>query len=184
MGPRSAPRQPGKDGIDNHDSVLGNLPGSPQPGRRHGGLGDLDARQEARLTPGSNLRARKEDKLASSGWKLLEDLGAKKTEAPRGDTVCKGVSLCPSAQQKVDDRAPLDLGKQPSRGCWWPPPPPLRKNGSVQLLSWLSPSTRSEKVSDFVHPPCKRWETAPNPPQKNTWTRGGHISPLRRTQRG
>ena len=34
----------------------------------------------------------------------LEDLGTKKTEAPRGDTVGKGVSLCPSAMQKVGDR--------------------------------------------------------------------------------
>ena len=30
---------------------------------------------------------RDEDKLASPGWKLLEDLGAKKTKAPKGGGV-------------------------------------------------------------------------------------------------
>ena len=45
-----------------------------------------------------------EDNLASSDWKFLEDLGAKKMEALRGDTVGKGVSPCPPAPQKVGDR--------------------------------------------------------------------------------
>ena len=67
------------------------VPGTRTPGRRPGS------------PPGSNLRTSEEDKLASSGWKLLEDLGAKKTEAPRGDMVGKGVSLCPPALQKVGD---------------------------------------------------------------------------------
>ena len=61
------------------------------PGRRPGS------------SPGSKLRTREEDRLASSGWKLLEVLGAKKMEAPRGDRVGKGVSLCPPALQKVGD---------------------------------------------------------------------------------
>ena len=78
--------------------------GHPQPGKRRGCPGDPDARQEARLTPpGSNLRTGEEDKLASSCWKLLEDLGVKKMETPRGDTVGKGVSLCSPALQKVGD---------------------------------------------------------------------------------
>ena len=67
------------------------VPGTRTPGRRPGS------------PPGSSLRTSEEDKLASSGWKLLEDLGAKKMEAPRGDTVGKGVSLCPPALQKVGD---------------------------------------------------------------------------------
>ena len=53
---------------------------------------------------GSNFRTREEDRLASPGWKLLEDLGAKKTEPPRGDRDRKGVSPCPPALQKVGDR--------------------------------------------------------------------------------
>ena len=65
---------------------------------------DPNARQEARLTPEIQLRTSEEDRLASSGWNILEDLGAKKTEAPRGDTVGKGVNLCPPALQKVGDR--------------------------------------------------------------------------------
>ena len=68
------------------------VPGTRTPGRRPGS------------PPGSSLRTGEEDKLASSFWKLLEDLGAKKMEAPRGDTVGKGVSLCPPALQKVGDR--------------------------------------------------------------------------------
>ena len=72
--------------------------GAPQPGRRHGGLGDPDARQEARLTPGSQPPTREEDKLASPGWKLLEDLGAK------GGRDGKAVSLCPPSLEKVGDR--------------------------------------------------------------------------------
>ena len=68
------------------------VPGTRTPGRRPGS------------PPGSSLRKSGEDKLAGSGWKLLEDLGAKKMEASRGDTVGKGVSLCPPALQKVGDR--------------------------------------------------------------------------------
>ena len=68
------------------------VPGTRTPGRRPGS------------PPGSSLRTGEEDKLGSSCWKLLEDLGAKKMEAPRGDTVGKGVSLCPPALQKVGDR--------------------------------------------------------------------------------
>ena len=55
-------------------------------------------------SPRHNLRTREEDRLASPGWKLLEDLDAKKTEAPWGDRARKGVSLCPPALQKVGDR--------------------------------------------------------------------------------
>ena len=62
------------------------------PGRRPGS------------SPGTNLQTLEEDRLASPGWKLLEDLGAKKMEAPRGDRDGKGVSLCPPALQKVGDR--------------------------------------------------------------------------------
>ena len=79
--------------------------GPLQPGRRRGGPGDPDARQEARSPPGSSLHTSKEDKLASSCWKLLEDFGAKKTKVPSGDMVRKGVSLCPPTLQKVGDRA-------------------------------------------------------------------------------
>ena len=64
------------------------VPGTPTPGRRPG------------APPGTNLHTREEDELASPGWKLLEDLGAKKTEAPRGDRDGKGVNPCPPALQK------------------------------------------------------------------------------------
>ena len=49
------------------------------------------------------LWARDEDKLASPGWKLLEDLGAKKMEAPKGGRGGKAVSLCPPSLEKVRD---------------------------------------------------------------------------------
>ena len=64
---------------------------------------------------------REEDEPSSSGWKLPEDLGAKKMEAPRG--------------------------------------------------------VGTEKLSVSVRPLWKRWATAPNPPQKNTWTRRSHFAP-------
>ena len=68
------------------------VPGTRTPGRRPG-------------SPlGSSLRKSEEDKIAISVWKFLEDLGAKKMEVPRGDTVGKGVSLCPPALQKMGDR--------------------------------------------------------------------------------
>ena len=67
------------------------VPGTRMPGRRPGS------------PPGSSLCKSGEDKLGSSGWKLLEYLGAKKIEAPRGDTVGKGVSLYPPTLQKVGD---------------------------------------------------------------------------------
>ena len=79
--PPSAPRRPNEHGIDNQGKGPGDPPGPPRPGSRHGGPGDPAARQEARLTPGNQPPAREEDKLASPGWKLLEDLGAKKMEA-------------------------------------------------------------------------------------------------------
>ena len=101
MGPPSAPRRPDKHGIDNHGKGSGDPPGPPQPGRRRGGPGDPDARQEARLIPGNQPPAREEDKLASPGWKLLEDLGAKKMEAPKGSGGRKAVSLCPPSLEKV-----------------------------------------------------------------------------------
>ena len=56
------------------------------------------ARQEDRLTPGNQPPTREEDKLASPGWKLLEDLGAK------GGRGGKAVRLCPPALEKVGDR--------------------------------------------------------------------------------
>ena len=48
------------------------VPGTPTPGRRPGS------------PPGTNLRMRKEDEPACPGWKLPEDLGIKKMEAPWG----------------------------------------------------------------------------------------------------
>ena len=47
------------------------------------------------------LRTRKEDKLASSDWKLLEDLGAKNMEEPKEGGGGKAVSPCPLSLQKV-----------------------------------------------------------------------------------
>ena len=75
----------------------GGPPGSPQPGRRRGGLEDPDARQEARLIPGNQPPVRKEDKLASPGWMLPEDLCAKKTEVPwgKGRKSCQSMSALP-----------------------------------------------------------------------------------------
>ena len=67
------------------------VPGTRTPGRRLGS------------PPGSSLHTSEEDKLASSGWKLLEDLGTKKTKAPRRDMVGKGVSPYPPALQKVGE---------------------------------------------------------------------------------
>ena len=104
MGPPSTPGQTDKEGIDNRlrtgwpsgvtlnpaDDV--EVPGTRTLGRRPGS------------PPGSSLRTGEEDKFAISCWKLLEDLGAKKMEAPRGDTVGKSVSLCPPALKKVGDR--------------------------------------------------------------------------------
>ena len=52
---------------------------------------------------GTNLHTREEDKLASPGWKLPEDLGANKLRA-MGDRDGKAVRLCPPALEKVDDR--------------------------------------------------------------------------------
>ena len=82
MGPPSAPRRPDEHGIDNHDQGPRDppqpaaedveVPGTPTPGRRPGS------------PPETNLHTREEDKLASPGWKLPEDLGAKKMEAPWG----------------------------------------------------------------------------------------------------
>ena len=70
--------------------------GPPQSGSRHGGPGDPGAWQEARLTPGNQPPERDEDKLASPGWKLVEDLGAKKMEAPREAGMKKlSVPICP-----------------------------------------------------------------------------------------
>ena len=54
-------------------------------------LGTRTADRRPGSPPGPNLHTSEENKLASSGWKLLEDLGAKKTGAPRGDTIGKGV---------------------------------------------------------------------------------------------
>ena len=79
-------------GVDLNSADDAEVPRTPIPGRRPDS------------PPGTNLRTSEEDRLASSGWKLLEDLGAKKMEAPRGDTVVKGVSPCPPALQKVGDR--------------------------------------------------------------------------------
>ena len=104
-------RTRGPPGVSLNPANDAKVPGTPTPGRRPSS------------PPGSNLRTRQEYKLASSGWKLLEDLGAKKTEAPRAG------------------------------------------------------GTRSEKVSASIRPPCKRWATAPKPPQKNTWTRRSHVTP-------
>ena len=94
--PPSAPRHPDGHRINNQGEGLGDPPGPPQPGRRHGGLGDPSARLEARLTPGSQPPTREEDKLASPGWKLPEGLGTKKMEAPRGaETKKLSVSVRP-----------------------------------------------------------------------------------------
>ena len=86
--PPICPRHPDGHVIDNQGEGLGDPSGPPQPGRRHGGLRDPVARQEARLTTGSQppmcAPMSEEDKLASPGWKLPEDLGTKKMEGPRG----------------------------------------------------------------------------------------------------
>ena len=104
MGHLSAPRRPDACGIDNQGKGPGDPPGPPQPGSRHGGPGDPDAQQEARLTPGNQPPVRQEDKLASPGWKLLEDLGTKKMETPKGGRGGKAVSLCPPSLEKVGGR--------------------------------------------------------------------------------
>ena len=79
----------------------GDPPGPPRPGSRRRGLGDPDARQEAGLILGNQTPTREEDKIASPGWKLLEDLGIKKMEAPKGGRGGKAVSLCPPSLEKV-----------------------------------------------------------------------------------
>ena len=89
-----------------HPADDAEVSGTRTPGRRPGS------------PPGSSLRTGEEDKLASSDWKLLEDLGAKKMEASRGDTVGKGVSLCPPALQKVilDEKRPRRPIRRTRRG--------------------------------------------------------------------
>ena len=84
MGPPSAPRHPDIRGIDKQGKRPGTLrgpldpeasmevPGTSTPGRRPGS------------PPGTDLHTREEDELASLGWKLPEDLGAKKMDAPWG----------------------------------------------------------------------------------------------------
>ena len=99
--PPSAPRRPYACGIDKQSRESGDPPGPPRPESRRGGPGDTDARQEARLIPGNQPPVRDEDKLASPGWKLVEDLGAKKMEAAKGGRGRKVVSLCPPSLQKV-----------------------------------------------------------------------------------
>ena len=96
MDPPSAPRRTDARGIDDQGKGPGDPPGPPRPGSGHGGPGDLDARQEARFIPGNQHPACEEDRLASPVWKLLEDLGAKKMEAPRGaETEKLSVSVRP-----------------------------------------------------------------------------------------
>ena len=109
--PRLRAREPS--GVTPNPADDAQVPGTRTPGRRPGS------------SPGANLHTHEEDKLASPGWKLPEDLGAKKMEAPWG--------------------------------------------------------TGTEKLSVSVRPPWKRWATAPNPPQKNTWTRRGHVAPDRKS---
>ena len=65
------------------------VPRTPTPGRRPGS------------SPGTNPHTCEEDKLASPGWKLLEDLGAKKMELPKGGRGGKAVSLWPPSLEKV-----------------------------------------------------------------------------------
>ena len=132
MAPPSAPRHLDGHGIDNQGKGLGDPPGPPQPGRRHGGPGDPGAQQEARLTPGSQPPTCEEDKLASPGWKLPEDLGTK------GSRDGKVVSLYPPSLEKLgdrtyppseeymDERRPRRLLRRTRRGF---PPKPLRPQG-------------------------------------------------------
>ena len=63
------------------------------------GTRTLDRRPGSPL--GSSLCTSEEDKFAISGWKLLEDLGAKKMEAPKGGKGGKAVSLYPPSLEKV-----------------------------------------------------------------------------------
>ena len=107
---QSRPRTGWPSGVTLNLADDAEVPGTRTAGRRPGS------------PPGSNLRTAEGDKLASSCWKLLEDLGTKKMEALWGGQGRK-------------------------------------------------------KVSASVHPPCKRWATTPNPPQKNTWTRRSHVTP-------
>ena len=101
MGPPFVPRRPDARGIDNQGKRPGDPPGPPRPRSRRRGPGDPDARQEARLTAGNQPPVCEEDKLASPCCKLLEDLGAKNMEAPKGGRGGKAVSLCPPSLEKV-----------------------------------------------------------------------------------
>ena len=80
-----------------------------------------NARQEARLIPGNQPPARDKDKLASPGWKLLEDLGARKMEAPKGGRGGKAVSLCPPSLEKVG--VGMATGLPPLGDCLFSPVP-------------------------------------------------------------
>ena len=82
-------RQETRGPLDPEDGV--EVPGTPTPGRRLGS------------PPGANLHTREEDKLASPGWKLTEDLGAKKMEAPWG-TGTEKLSVSIRPLEKVGDR--------------------------------------------------------------------------------
>ena len=81
------PRRRTRQGFNTNPTDNAEVPGTRRLDRRIGSH------------PRSSLRTGEEDKLASPCWKLVEDLGAKKMEAPRGDTVGKGVSPCPPALQ-------------------------------------------------------------------------------------
>ena len=117
MGPPSAPRRPNTHGIEKQGKRPGDPPGPPRPGSKHGGPGDLDTRQEARLVPGDQPPTREEDKLASSGWKLLEDLCAMKLEAPKEGGGGKAVSPFPlSLKRWVDSPAPSEKNTWMRRG--------------------------------------------------------------------
>ena len=66
------------------------VPGTPTPGTRPG-------------SPlGAILHTREEDELASPGWKLPKDLGAKKMEAPWGAGTEK-LSVSVRPLEKVGD---------------------------------------------------------------------------------
>ena len=85
MGTPSAPRRPDKHDIDNHGKGPGDPPGSPfNPEEDMEVPGTPTPDRRPGSPPGANLHMRKEDELASPGWKLPEDLGAKKMEAPWG----------------------------------------------------------------------------------------------------
>ena len=96
-------RTGGPPGVSLNPADDAEVPRTPTPGKRPGS------------PPGSSLRTSEEDNLASTGWKLVEDLGAKRMEAPRGAEAEKlSVSVRPPWKRWAPSLGLIEFGAN----CW------------------------------------------------------------------